>query len=80
MRTHYLNLKTGPRPRLKREYAVLGCPMDRHRATWCQGLCRPLAGRGTCGRIAPHAMIDRHRRAIAAYKARRGEPVPIVID
>lgn len=46
----------------------LGCPMDRHRATWCRGLCTPRHGIGPCGRLAPHALRGRTQRAIARAK------------
>jgi hypothetical protein len=39
-----------------------------HQASWCRGLCRPLDGHGICGRLAPHAMLDRTQRAILRYK------------
>ncbi|MBW2527317.1 MAG: hypothetical protein JRI23_24255 [Deltaproteobacteria bacterium] len=49
-------------------YTVLRCPMVGHQASWCRGLCRPLDGHGICGRLAPHAMLDRTQRAILRYK------------
>lgn len=42
-----------------------------HQASWCRGLCRPLDGRGICGRLAPHAMLDRTQLAILRYKERQ---------
>jgi hypothetical protein len=32
-------------------------------------LCTPIAGKGDCGRPAPHAMVGRTQAAIAAFKA-----------
>ena len=58
----------GRRVRL-REYTVLRCPCNGHQVGWCRGLCQPVAGRGLCGRLAPHAMIGRTQAAIAHYKA-----------
>ena len=52
-----------------REYTVFLCPCNGHQVSWCRGLCQPVAGRGQCGRAAPHAMIGRTQAAIAAYKA-----------
>jgi len=46
----------------------MGCPLDRNRATWCRGLCKPLHGLGVCGRLAPHALRGRTQRAIARLK------------
>ena len=34
----------------------------------CRGLCEPIGGVGTCGRLAPHAMIGRTQRAIQSYR------------
>ena len=52
-------------------FTVLRCPMVGHQASWCRGLCRPLEGRGICGRLAPHAMLDRTQRAILRHNALR---------
>lgn len=37
----------------------------------CRGLCEPIEGVGTCGRLAPHAMIGRTQRAIRDYRLNR---------
>jgi hypothetical protein len=37
----------------------------------CRGLCEPIKGVGTCGRLAPHAMVGRTQRAIQNYRAIR---------
>lgn len=50
------------------EYRTLACPRYGHRITWCRQLCTPIAGKGDCGRLAPHAMLGRTQAAIAAYK------------
>ncbi len=54
-------------------HTTLGCPMAHGRATWCRGLCDPIAGYGVCGRIAPHAMLGRTQLAIANYKAKQAK-------
>ena len=61
--------RTGPRPPLARTYSTLGCKMLRGRACWCRGLCKPIERHGVCGRLAPHAMLDRYRLAIMAHQA-----------
>ena len=43
-----------------------GCPFTRSRSVWCYGLCRPVEGRGPCGRYAHHVLRGRTQRAIAA--------------
>ncbi len=50
-------------------YRTLSCPSYGHRITWCRMLCTPIAGKGDCGRPAPHAMVGRTQAAIAAFKA-----------
>lgn len=50
------------------EYRTLACPRYGHRITWCRQICTPIAGKGDCGRLAPHAMIGKTQAAIAAYK------------
>ena len=57
------------RTSLRRPYSVLGCKMLRGRPCWCRGLCKPIEGKGACGRLAPHAMLDRYRLAIMAHQA-----------
>ena len=54
-----------------RPYTVLLCPFNGHQVGWCRCLCTPFEGHGTCGRLAPHAMIGRTQAAIAAFKAKR---------
>lgn len=49
-----------------------GCPMVRYRAAWCMSLCEPIRGIGTCGRLAPHAMLGKTQKAILQYKNRTG--------
>jgi hypothetical protein len=63
-------------PRLAR-YAQRGCPWVRNRATWCMGLCTPLDGLGTCGRIAPHGLRGRTQTAIARIKAKESRDDPV---
>ena len=51
------------------KYTVLRCPLNGHQVSFCMGLCEPIDGRGVCGRLAPHAMLGKTQRAIAAYLA-----------
>ena len=60
-----------------REQTVLRCPFNGHQVSWCRGLCEPIAGRGHCGREAPHAMVGRTQAAIASYLERQTEPSTI---
>jgi len=53
------------------EYRTLACPKYGHRITWCRQICDPIAGKGDCGRLAPHAMIGKTQAAIAAYNEGR---------
>ncbi len=48
---------------------TLTCPHNGHQVSFCRGLCTPIAGYGTCGRMAPHAMVGRTQAAIAAQRA-----------
>ena len=48
------------------------CTRAVNRTSLCFRLCRPVAGRGECGRIAGHAFLGRTQLAILA--ARRREP------
>jgi hypothetical protein len=70
MRRRLLQKNRGRRTRGLRRYTTLGCPMVRNRASWCMGLCVPVEGYGTCGRLATHAMKGRTQKAIARYNAR----------
>ena len=60
--------RQGPRKPLPRTYTTLGCSMGRGRSLWCHRMCKPIAGRGVCGRLAPHAMLDRYQLAILAHR------------
>jgi hypothetical protein len=51
-------------------YVSLGCPMAKGVVSLCRGLCVPIDGKGTCGRLAPHALVGRTQRAILEYNAR----------
>jgi len=53
------------------EHLTLSCPRYGHRITWCRLMCTPIAGKGDCGRLAPHAMIGKTQAAIAAYNQSR---------
>ncbi len=52
-------------------FTALRCPMVGHLPSWCRYLCEPIDGKGICGRLAPHTMLDRTQRAILAYKERQ---------
>jgi hypothetical protein len=45
-----------------------GCPLTRNRSNWCFRLCTPKAGRGRCGRLAPHGFLSRIQQAILDHK------------
>ena len=49
-------------------FTTLRCPMVGLQVSWCRFLCKPIEGRGLCGRRAPHGLISRHREAIRNYK------------
>jgi hypothetical protein len=49
------------------EFRTLRCPMVGHQASWCRFLCKPIQGRGLCGRRAPHGLKSRWREAIRRY-------------
>jgi len=60
------------RPRVAlRPYTTLPCPYNGFQVSFCRGLCAPIAGVGSCGRLAPHALHGRTQRAIAAFQARQ---------
>lgn len=55
-----------------RAYTYLGCPLTRDRSAWCFRLCVPdPAGKGRCGRIAPHGLKGRTQLAIEGHRKRR---------
>jgi len=54
------------------EYTCLGCPLTKSQSLWCHRLCVPKDGIGTCGRVAPHAVVGRTAEAILKYKIRQG--------
>lgn len=59
------------RPQL-RAYTVLRCRAGgRHHVGWCYMMCKPVDGKGLCGRQAPHAVDNTHRKAIRAFNERR---------
>ena len=61
------------RARPVRPYITLRCVVARNQVGWCRGLCRPLRGRGMCGRLAPHALRGRTQLAIAKYEERKDD-------
>lgn len=52
-------------------YITLRCVVAGHQVTWCRAECRPIEGRGLCGRLAPHGLKGRTQIAIAGYNARK---------
>lgn len=48
-------------------YRTLACPHNGRQVSFCRGLCQPIAGVGTCGRLAPHALLGRTQLAIARH-------------
>jgi len=50
------------------EYTCLGCPLTKSHSLWCHRLCVPKEGIGTCGRVAPHAVVGRTAEAILKFK------------
>jgi hypothetical protein len=61
------------RRRPLRPYTTLRCVVARNQVGWCRGICRPIGGRGLCGRLAPHALRGRTQLAIAKYEKRKDE-------
>lgn len=55
------------------EYTCLGCPLTKSHSLWCHRLCVPKAGLGTCGRVAPHAVMGRTAEAILKHKISRAK-------
>ena len=53
------------------ELTVRRCPYNGNQVSFCRGLCKPIAGYGWCGRLAPHAMLSHYQVAIANYNARK---------
>ncbi|OGR03582.1 MAG: hypothetical protein A2284_10880 [Deltaproteobacteria bacterium RIFOXYA12_FULL_61_11] len=54
-----------------RDYTFLGCPLTRNRTPWCFRTCVPASdGRGACGRIAAHGILDRIQLAMVKHKAK----------
>jgi len=66
-RSRNIRRYSGPKPKLQ-PYSYLGCPETVSRVPWCYRICKPIHGRGTCGRMAPHMLKSRVQRAIAAYR------------
>jgi len=64
---HLRNTSGRPLP----EYRTLGCPAYGYRNTWCRQMCEPIANKGACGRLAPHAMVGKTQAAIAAFNEAR---------
>ncbi len=56
-----------------RPFTVRRCRAGgRHQVTWCFGFCKPVKGKGLCGREAPHGLKSEHQVAMAEY-ARRNQ-------
>ncbi|MGE5235643.1 MAG: hypothetical protein ACM3O7_04760 [Acidobacteriota bacterium] len=58
------------RASLVRAQVTISCPYNGHQVGWCRGLCVPIGGVGTCGRVAAHALTGRTQAAIAAWQVR----------
>ena len=56
------------------EHRVPSCPYNGHQVGWCRGLCRPIDGRGVCGRPAPHVLVGRTQAAIASSRTSTDTP------
>lgn len=55
-----------------KDYTYLGCPLTKNASAWCFRLCRPdAAGRGQCGRIAPHSVKSQIQLGIERHKKTR---------
>jgi hypothetical protein len=61
------------RRRRLRLHGALRCALNGHQVSWCRGLCEPIAGRGLCGREAPHTLRGKTQIAIERYNARLAE-------
>ena len=62
----------------RRPYTNLTCVAARHRTKKCFRLCKPISGRGACGRVAPHSLKTRRQIAIAKYLREHGRPGAVV--
>jgi hypothetical protein len=47
------------------------CTRSMNRTSLCFRLCRPVAGKGECGRIAGHALLGRTQLAILESRRRQ---------
>lgn len=65
-KSRHIRRFVGPKPVIQ-PYSYLGCPETVSRVPWCYRICKPINGKGTCGRVAPHVLKGRIQRAIAAY-------------
>ena len=50
-----------------------GCPHSKNNSVWCYGVCTPVDGHGTCGRLAHTVLRGRTQRAIAMQLERDDE-------
>lgn len=67
IKSRHIRRYRGQKPRVQ-PYSYLGCPETVARVPWCYRICKPVNGKGTCGRVAPHLLKGRIQRAIATYK------------
>lgn len=59
-----------------KDYTYLGCPLTRNRSPWCFRLCVPdPAGKGVCGRIAPHGFQSRIQKGIEAHNGEKSKKI-----
>ena len=62
------------RPLRVPEYRTVSCPFNGHQVGWCRALCTPVAGRGSCGRVAGHAIVGRTQAILAAWSVAPAAP------
>ena len=54
------------------DYKTRGCPFTKNLSKWCYAFCEPdEAGKGPCGRIAPHSLSGGRQDAIRKYNLRK---------
>lgn len=63
---HRLLEKTARKPFVPRHSSIV-CTVSGV-VSICRGLCEPIDGIGTCGRLAPHAMMGRTQKAIQQHR------------
>ena len=56
------------------------CSRTANRTSLCFRLCRPVAGRGECGRVAGHAFLGRTQLAILQSRRRDHVAAPEPVE